>query len=79
LIHKNLLQLLIKFNIKMSKEKSKHGFKGATGATPLQPLQNKGICVAPLLFLRGCYKVATGCYKNRVLQLSVWLIALCAV
>lgn len=63
----------------MSKEKRKHGFKGATLTTTLQSPKNKGFNVAPLLFFRACYKVATGCYKNGMLQLSIWFIAICIV
>lgn len=63
----------------MSKEKTKHVFKGATLATTLQGLKNKGIHVAPLMFFRGCYKVTTGCYKNSLLQLNVWFIVFYAV
>lgn len=59
----------------MSKEKTKHGFKGATVATRLQALKTQAIDVAPLHFLRGCYKGATGCYKNSRLQLTACFIA----
>lgn len=59
----------------MSKEKTKHGFKGATVATRLQAPKTQAIRVAPLPFLRGYYKGATGCYKISHLQLTRCFIA----
>jgi seryl-tRNA synthetase len=46
----------------MSKEKTKHGFKVATLATCCNCTDYQAKFVATLYFLRGCYKVATGCY-----------------
>lgn len=60
----------------MSKEKTKHAFKGATHATRLQALKTLMVRVAPLVFYSGCYKGATGCYKNSLQQLTACFIEL---